>query len=168
MMVTKDRFVKRGFKMNWNTHDIDVFEQQKEYIDTAVIPLIPTDFGSGIRTSAAQMEFITLLCFHLERQFKGRMIITPPYTYSLNTGYPGEQERLAQWGNGLKESGVKHCFFLTSDSGWKGVEELMDDGLIWVPSIPLEHLDEQYKHSIMEDQVKQLLNVIVQKWQKNS
>ncbi len=68
--------------------------------------------------------------------------------------YPDEQDRLAQWGDGLKESGVKHCFFLTSDSGWKGVEDLMGDGLVWVPSIPLEHLDEQYKHSIMEDQVK--------------
>ncbi|PTY84022.1 hypothetical protein B5V90_16235 [Heyndrickxia sporothermodurans] len=26
-------------------------------------------------------------------------------------------------------------------------------------------MDEQYKHSIMEDQVKQLINIIVQKWQ---
>ncbi|WP_283955948.1 DUF2487 family protein [Heyndrickxia sporothermodurans] len=36
---------------------------------------------------------------------------------------------------------------------------------MWLPSVPLEHMDEQYKHSIMEDQVKQLINIIVQKWQ---
>ena len=59
-------------------------------------------------------------------------------------------------------------FFLTSDSDGKRSRINSVIGLIWVPSIPLENLDEQYKHSIMEDQVKQLLNVIVQKWQKNS
>ncbi|WP_175991215.1 YpiF family protein [Bacillus sp. Marseille-Q1617] len=153
--------------MNWNVKDIEVFETEKEYIDTAVIPLIPIDFFKEIKASAAQTEFITLLTFHLERQFKGRMIITPLFTYLMGTTEDKTGE-LKNWEARLKESGVKHVFFLTSDSGWKTSEQNLNDQLIWVPSIPLEHLDEQYKHSIMEDQVKQLLNVIVQKWQKNS
>ncbi|NQD66283.1 YpiF family protein [Bacillus haikouensis] len=153
--------------MNWNVKDIEVFETEKEYIDTAVIPMIPIDFIKNIKSSAAQTEFISLLTFHLERQFKGRMIITPPFTYLMgsNEGNVGE---VREWDARMKESGVKHVFFLTSDSDWKKTEEAFNDQLIWIPSIPLEHLDEQYKHSIMEDQVKQLLNVIVQKWQKNS
>ncbi|MGR3764822.1 YpiF family protein [Rossellomorea sp. NS-SX7] len=153
--------------MNWNVKDIEVFETEKEYIDTAVIPLIPIDFSNEIKASAAQTEFITLLTFHLERQFKGRMIMTPPFTYLMGTT-EGKTGELQDWETSLKESGVKHVFFLTSDSGWKKSEQTLNDQLIWVPSIPLEHLDEQYKHSIMEDQVKQLLNVIVQNWQKNS
>jgi hypothetical protein len=153
--------------MNWNVKDIEVFETEKEYIDTAVIPMIPIDFIKNIKSSATQTEFISLLTFHLERQFKGRMIITPPFTYLMgsNEGNVGE---VRKWDARMKESGVKHVFFLTSDSDWKKTEEAFNDQLIWIPSIPLEHLDEQYKHSIMEDQVKQLLNVIVQKWQKNS
>ncbi|MGG1631300.1 YpiF family protein [Rossellomorea sp. NRS-1567] len=154
--------------MNWNVKDIEVFESEKEYIDTAVIPIVPVDFGKDIKVSAAQSEFISLLTFHLERQFKGRMIMPPPFTYSMSTSRESEVSRLTQWAGELSAGGVKHTFFLTSDSEWKKVEEELNDRLIWVPSIPLEHLDEQYKHSIMEDQVKQLLNVIVQKWQKNS
>ncbi|BCB04522.1 YpiF family protein [Bacillus sp. KH172YL63] len=154
--------------MNWNVKDIEVFEAEKAYIDTAVIPLIPVDFGDDIRNSGAQSEFINLLTMHLEKQFKGRMMMTPAFTYRMNGGKEDDVSRLSLWAGELSESGVKHIFYLTADSGWKQVEERMDDRLIWVPSIPLENLDDQYKHSIMEDQVKQLLNVIVQKWQKNS
>jgi hypothetical protein len=153
--------------MNWNVKDIEIFETEKEYIDTAVIPMIPIDFIKEIKSSAAQTEFISLLTFHLERQFKGRMIITPPFTYMMGRN-EGSVEEVQEWEARMKESGVKHVFFLTSDSDWKKSEQAFNDQLIWIPSIPLEHLDEQYKHSIMEDQVKQLLNVIVQKWQKNS
>jgi hypothetical protein len=153
--------------MNWNVKDIEIFETEKEYIDTAVIPMIPIDFIKEIKSSAAQTEFISLLTFHLERQFKGRMIITPPFTYMMGRT-EGSVEEVQEWEARMKESGVKHVFFLTSDSDWKKSEQAFNDQLIWIPSIPLEHLDEQYKHSIMEDQVKQLLNVIVQKWQKNS
>jgi Protein of unknown function (DUF2487) len=153
--------------MNWNVKDIEVFETEKEYIDTAVIPIVPIDFFREIKTSAAQSEFISLLTFHLERQFKGRMIMTPAFTYLLGSTEEKTGE-LLEWDRRLKDSGVEYVFFLTSDSNWKKSEQQLNDQLIWVPSIPLEHLDEQYKHSIMEDQVKQLLNVIVQKWQKNS
>ncbi|WP_064091037.1 YpiF family protein [Rossellomorea aquimaris] len=154
--------------MNWNVKDIEVFESEKAYIDTAVIPVVPIDFGNNIRISGAQSEFISLLTFHLERQFKGRMMIVPPYSYLMSVSRESEVEELSRWEKELKESGVKHTFFLTADSEWKKVENQLEESLIWVPSIPLEHLDENYKHSIMEDQVKQLLNVIVQKWQKNS
>ncbi|TMU86768.1 DUF2487 family protein [Bacillus sp. BHET2] len=154
--------------MIWNVKDIEVFEAEKAYIDTAVIPVVPVDFGKDIRVSAAQSEFINLLTLHLERQFKGRMMMTPTFTYRLSESREDGASMLSRWAEELSESGVKHIFYLTSDSGWKQVEEMLGDRLIWVPSIPLENLDDQYKHSIMEDQVKQLLNVIVQKWQKNS
>ncbi|MGG4168471.1 YpiF family protein [Rossellomorea vietnamensis] len=154
--------------MNWNVKDIEVFEAEKAYVDTAVIPVVPVDFGEDIRVSAAQSEFINLLTLHLERQFKGRMMMIPSFTYRMSSSMDSEVSELSQWAEELTGSGVKHVFFLTSDSGWKKVEDKLGEGLIWVPSIPLENLDEQYKHSIMEDQVKQLLNVIVQKWQKNS
>ncbi|WP_201713311.1 YpiF family protein [Rossellomorea arthrocnemi] len=154
--------------MNWNVKDIEVFEAEKAYIDTAVIPVVPVDFGKDIRVSAAQSEFINLLTMHLERQFKGRMMMTPSFTYRMSSLMDHVVSGLTKWAEELSESGVKHIFFLTADSRWKKVEDELGDRLIWLPSIPLENLDEQFKHSIMEDQVKQLLNVIVQKWQKNS
>ncbi|MBM7584338.1 hypothetical protein JOC86_000875 [Bacillus pakistanensis] len=151
--------------MNWNAKDIEMYLKEKQYIDTAVIPLLPIDFNEGMKAAAAQGEFITLLTSHLEHQFKGRILLYPSFTYLKGTYGSNDAERLLDWTNSIKENGTKHVFYLTSDSDWKNKGHTIEDSLIWIPSIPLENLDEQYKHSIMEDQVKQLLNVIVQKWQ---
>ena len=63
--------------MNWNVKDIEVFEAEKAYIDTAVIPVDSCCIWEGYKVSAAQSEFINLLTLHLERQFKGRMMMSP-------------------------------------------------------------------------------------------
>ncbi|MCP3738742.1 YpiF family protein [Rossellomorea sp. BNER] len=151
--------------MNWNAKDIEMYLKEKQYIDTAVVPLLPVDFDDGMKRAAAQGEFITLLTSHLEHQFKGRILLYPPFTYLKENSGSSDAERLLNWTNRIKENETKYVFYLTSDSDWKKQGDTIEDSLIWIPSIPLENLDEQYKHSIMEDQVKQLLNVIVQKWQ---
>lgn len=124
--------------MNWNVKDIELFEAEKAYVDTAVIPVVPIDFGKDIRVSAAQSEFINLLTLHLERQFKGRMMMTPSFTYRMTSSEEQDVSELSQWAGELTGSGVKYVFFLTSDSRWKKVEDKLGEGLIWVPSIPLD------------------------------
>ncbi len=154
--------------MNWTLQDIEVFMKEKQFIDTAIIPLSGLDFGVGMKQSVNQSEFLTLLSFHLERQFRGRMLIIPPFTYLQSEGVRDKVDYLLNWNEVLRENGTKYIFYLTCDSQWKSEEDKLGDQLIWVPSIPLEHLDENYKHSIMEDQVKQLLNILVQRWQQNT
>ena len=73
-------------------------------------------------------------------------------------------DMLQNWEVKLKESGFSHIFYLTSDISWRE-QDKTEGKLIWIPSVPLEHMEEQYKHSILEDQVKQLINIIVQQWQ---
>ena len=43
----------------------------------------------------------------------------------------------------------------------------LDGSLIWLPSLPLEHLNDSQKISMIESQVKQLLNLFTRKWQEN-
>ena len=70
----------------------------KEYVDTAVIPLIPVSFGDENETSAASMsEFITLLSTLLERQFTGRILLLPPFTYLTEDDY---ENRLSDLSHG--------------------------------------------------------------------
>ena len=38
--------------------------------------------------------------------------------------------------------------------------------LFWLPSIPLEYVDEKNRRSIIDDQVRQLSPLIVQRWQE--
>lgn len=149
--------------MNWNSKDIQIFSVEREYIDTAVIPLMPVALGEGIKRAAEQGEFIQLLSLHLERQFKGRTLILPPFTYMKEP--QEEMEELRTWTTNAKETGFSYVFYLTSDPRWQSIKDECKGALIYIPSIPLEHMDDQYKHSIMEKQLKSLIDDIVQAWQ---
>ncbi|MGE6258828.1 YpiF family protein [Heyndrickxia sporothermodurans] len=150
--------------MNWNGKDVELYLKEQQFIDTVVVPLLPISFGTEMKQAASQGEFIDLLCMHLERQFKGRMLLFPAFTYLTNLDHDQKLDMLQSWEVKLKESGFSHIFYLTSDSSWRDQDKLKDQ-VIWLPSVPLEHMEEQYKHSIIEDQVKQLINIIVQQWQ---
>ncbi len=66
-----------------------------------------------------------------------------------------------------KKSEFKHIFYITSESEWKMQEENLDGSLIWLPSLPLEHLQDSQKISMIESQVKQILNLFTRKWKEN-
>ncbi|MCS0786935.1 YpiF family protein [Cytobacillus firmus] len=151
--------------MKWVSQDIEMFLKEKQYVDTAVLPLLPVSFGDDIKQSVAMTEFISLLSVQLERQFRGRLIMLPGYAYLKSAGEDSLLSGLGEWEGELKAQGFKHIFLLTSDSMWKSLEDRLEGGLIWLPSLPLEHMDENYRNSILDDQVKQLLNLFVQKWQ---
>jgi Protein of unknown function (DUF2487) len=151
--------------MKWISQDIEIFLKEKQYVDTAVLPLLPISFGDDIKQSVAMTEFISLLSVQLERQFRGRLIMLPGYVYLKSASEERLISGLSEWESELKGQGFKHIFLLTSDSMWKTFEDRLEGGLIWLPSLPLEHMDDNYRNSILDDQVKQLLNLFVQKWQ---
>lgn len=152
--------------MRWISQEIDMFIKSKEYVDTAVLPLLPVSLGDDMKQAAAMSEFITLLSIQLERQFRGRLLMLPGYSYLKSAAEDKLVSDVKGWEAELLSQGFKHVFYLTSDSAWKSVEHQLEESLIWLPSLPLEHLDENYRNTILEDQVKQLLNLFMQKWQK--
>ncbi|MGD7045427.1 YpiF family protein [Jeotgalibacillus proteolyticus] len=152
--------------MLWNAKEIGLYLKEKAYIDTVIVPMIPLSFSDRTRQEAEQAEFITLLTSLLEKQFKGRMLLVPPFTYLSGQG-KGEAEKLQEWIKELEANEFEHVFCLTSDSEWKEYEQELGGKLIWMPSIPLEHMEEKYKRKIIDDQVNQLVKLIVQKWQSN-
>ncbi|WP_077247186.1 YpiF family protein [Pseudobacillus wudalianchiensis] len=153
--------------MNWNGKDIESFQQQKEYIDTALVPLVPISFESDMKETASQYEFIQLLTTLLEKQFKGRMLLLPPFTYIKQQEEEGKLAALNLLAEELDKAGFQHALFFTSDSSWKLAEDKINGSLIWVPSVPLEHMEDSYKYSLIEDQAKQFVNIIVHKWQQD-
>ncbi|HLU22647.1 YpiF family protein [Lederbergia graminis] len=149
--------------MNWTAKDVEVFLKEREYIDTAIIPLVPISFTESMRRVVEQGEFIDLLSLHLERQFKGRMLVIPPFTYM---GEPDlKKVELQQWAQQAITSGFSHVFFLTSDKKWKQHEEELTGKVIYVPSIPIKDMDEHYKHSMMDKQLNNIMDDIIEGWQ---
>ncbi|MBW8349079.1 YpiF family protein [Bacillus sp. IITD106] len=150
--------------MNWTAKDVHVYTTEREYIDTAIIPLMPVILDGGIKRAAEQGEFIQLLSIHLERQFRGRTLILPPFAYVKD---PNEIiEELDSWTNNAKQAGFSYVFYLTSDPKWKPLNEACNGTLIYLPSIPLEHMDEQHKHSVIDNQLKGLIGEIINAWQE--
>jgi hypothetical protein len=153
--------------MKWISKDIDTYLNAKEYVDTAVIPLIAVSFGNEMSQSASNAEFITLLANYLERQFTGRLVLFPPFTYLKNDDSEIILNQLKNWEENIEKNEFKHIFYITSESDWRLQEDKLSGSLIWLPSLPLSALNEQQKNSMIESQVKQLLDLFTRKWHEN-
>ncbi|TKC19707.1 YpiF family protein [Robertmurraya kyonggiensis] len=153
--------------MKWVANDIDMYLGAKEYVDTIVLPLFPISFGDDIKQTTSMTEFISLLSIQLERQFKGRILMLPGYTYIKNNPDNVLIDDIKRWEAEFQNQSFNHVFYLTSDSDWRTREESFEGSLIWLPSLPLESMDEKYRNSILEDQVQQLIHLFVKKWQNN-
>lgn len=150
--------------MKWNSQDVDIFLKSKEYVDTAVLPLFPVTFNHDIKQAALMTEFINLLSVPLEKQFKGRILLFPGFSYLQSSETDKLLADLKLWENQLIENGFKYVFYLTSDTIWNQFQEKLSGSVIWLPSIPLETMDETAKMAVLESQVKQMINLFTQKW----
>lgn len=153
--------------MKWIPQDVETYLSAREYVDTAVIPVYSVSVGGEMKQSAAMAEFITLLTSHLERQFTGRLILFPPFTYLKNDKSDKVLSDLQNWGETIAKSEFKHIFYITSEVEWRAQENELGGSLIWLPSLPLEHMNETDKMEMVDSQVKQLLNLFTQKWHDN-
>lgn len=148
--------------MNWTGKDMDTYLQQKEYIDTLVIPLVKVQTNmDNIKTSASSTEFIMHLASLIETQFKGRMMFAPPVVYTSKTDIVHmTQTTLKEFA----DTTFSHVFYLTTDHAWNEID--MVGQVIWMPSIPLESMDASLRQSILEDQLRQLLPKFTEQWSK--
>ncbi|WP_162595923.1 YpiF family protein [Bacillus sp. CGMCC 1.16541] len=152
--------------MKWFTKDVDMYLQAKDYVDSILLPVIPLDFGSSIKTNASMGEYMTLLTSEIERQFKGRLFLSPSFTYLKEEDLELQKNRLLLWKNNMEENRFKHVFIMTSDSAWKQYENELGESFLWLPSLPLENLDDQYKVKVIQDQVQQMMNLFLEQWKK--
>ena len=148
--------------MHWNAKDMDTYLQQKDYIDTLLVPLLKLETDPvHMKNSSSSTEFLMHLSTFIETQFKGRMMVMPPFSYTQSTN-------LAEMATTLsKDIGLmqfKHVFYVTTDNEWTKTE--VEGEVIWLPSIPLESMDKQLRQSVIEDQLRQVLPRLTKKWAK--
>ena len=145
--------------MNWNAKDMDTYIQQKEYIDTLLVPLLKIETNpENMKGSSSSTEFLMYLSTFIENQFKGRIMLLPPFSYTQSLDLDILAETLMK---DINLMGFKHVFYLTTDANWTSTE--LED-VIWLPSIPLESMDKQLKQKIIEDQLRQVLPLLTKKW----
>ena len=146
--------------MFFNVKDIEQFQSQKQFIDTAIVPLLSLEFADDrSKQSSSAAEFLMSLTAFIEQQFKGRLLLTPPFSYTqaLKDGI-----RLEMIQEELQSAGFKHIFFMTCDHHWTTIEG--ETSVIWLPAIPLESMDKAVKQRILEDQLKQVIPTFTGAW----
>lgn len=153
--------------MKWIPQEVETYLNAKEYVDTAVIPVYSLSFGEEMKQSAAAFEFISLLTGYLERQFTGRILMFPPFTYLKSNNMEQVMSELLKWEETVLQSEFKHIFYITSELDWRMYENRMGGSLIWLPALPLGNMSESQKIELIESQVKQLLSIFTQKWSNN-
>ncbi|MCL7745926.1 YpiF family protein [Halalkalibacter alkaliphilus] len=151
--------------MKWQATEMDTYLQAKEYVDTAIIPLIPLSWQKEVKQTVAMGEFISIITGEVEKQFHGRVVQFPSFAYLKSEKFDKRLERLSEWQEELRAGGINHIVFLTSDGEWKTVEGELDGMLLWMPTIPLEHMDVTYKKDVISDQMKQLIPILTNQWQ---
>ncbi|PYF02833.1 YpiF family protein [Ureibacillus chungkukjangi] len=146
--------------MFFNVKDVQQFQAQKDFIDTALVPLLSLDFNeSKIKQSSSSAEFLMSLTAFVEQQFKGRLMLVPPFSYTEQTKNGLAVNLLKE---DLQNAGFKHVLFITCDHTWTSNNEQLE--VIWLPAIPLESMDSGVKKTILEEQLKQIIPKLTSKW----
>ncbi|MFD1030862.1 DUF2487 family protein [Metaplanococcus flavidus] len=146
--------------MHFIGKDMDQYLNQQEYVDTAVVPLLELNLGqTALKSSAGASEYLQSLTALLEKQFRGRILLFPPVSYTTGA----DRLRLAEEiKTEMQKADFKHVFFMTTDAEWRSVEQLKN--VLWLPAIPTEHMDRNFKQSVMEDQLRQVLPLFIKEW----
>lgn len=153
--------------MKWNQDDLELFHKEKNYIDTVLIPLVPIEWGSEMGRTVLEGRFATLLGEETERQLKGRLILSPPFTYLKNRPFDHTKKDLKEWILEIHADGVKLIVCLASDPQWHEIFQGRDEeGLlnVWLPALPIDHLDSKHKQDYVDENVGQILKKITNAW----
>lgn len=139
--------------MLYNFNDIKNLKDQLEFVDTAVIPFVSADLDEQALTHANDIELVQLVTIQLEKQFKGRIFITPAMTTVLSG-----TEVLKQYQKQLYDYGFKNVVILTHLN--------LDDEFnsIRLNQIPLQDMSSDIKFDLVNDEVKKVMKSIISIW----
>lgn len=104
--------------MKWDLGDIDRYVQHRQYIDTALIPLIKMSVGSDVEQSVRRAAWISGLANQLEEQLAGRILLLPPVIYSASHSGSDLSLFLNSQGEDVGKE-IAHVVFLTAEPEWE-------------------------------------------------
>ncbi|EJR38086.1 YpiF family protein [Bacillus mycoides] len=151
--------------MKWIVKDVEQFEQAREYVDTGIIPLLSISAAKGMKMVVEQGEFIEALSMELEREYKGRVLLLPAFTYLVES-QKNEKDRLQEWTEHLQRQGFKHIAYVTSDFSWKEDMRDVQGDLFWFPSLSLDQFSDQAKREVIRAHIKNIMEMLEERWIK--
>ncbi|GAB4073585.1 YpiF family protein [Barrientosiimonas marina] len=154
--------------MKWTKEDLQQYSEAKEYVDTAIIPLLPFQLSddANLEHNAFQRDMITLFTRELEKELTGRVVLTPDFAYLATADKKTEMDRLHTWVSDIRSQPFSYIFFVTLDSDWKTREEELEGTLLWLQSAAFESIKSNELQSFMRSQVQEITKLIRSYWKK--
>ena len=140
--------------MLYTRNDLNVIKDEIEFIDTAIIPVVDIDMDSISVSRAEQIEFIQLIIMMLEKQLKGRLLITPLFTVVGEDVTP-----VKIYKNQLKEYGFKHSIVLSFKD-----RTIEDTPLIRMNHVPISDMDKDILEAMVKEEMTKVLKEIIRIW----
>ena len=152
--------------MRWKKSDLEKYIGAKEYMDTLIVPLLPFEFSddASLAKNAFQMEILSIFLHELEKEFTGRIVLSPHYHYLKSSKKADELDRLNTWIADAKKQPFEHVFLVTYDATWKKEEATMDGTLLWLPATQTGDIQSKEVVSLIRDQVEQVSELIQSYW----
>lgn len=148
--------------MKWNVKDVEMFEQARKYVDTALVPLVPITFDEQMQQMILWNDFMSILSMEVEKMFKGRILLTPIFYYVK--GDNRKADSLQIWVKELKRTQFKHVFFLSSDESWERDVRILSGLFLFIPYRSIEHQDKEQVHQLMKQQSQLLIDHFTKIW----
>lgn len=152
--------------MKWSTLNVEMFVGAKEYVDTAIIPLMPFEISNDDRLEkiTTQHEYLSLITTELERELTGRVMLMPAYHYLKTNDLEEEVKRLESWCEEIKKQPFQHIFFITFEPQWKKREADLSGEIIWTSAIDINDKNTQKIKTEIKNQTDQIKELIKIYW----
>ncbi len=149
--------------MKYQTADMEMFQQSREYVDTVIIPLNAITFEKAVNQAVASYEYLSLLTYELERELRGRIFLAHPIPYRKESGLESKNDLLGPWREFYKEAGFLHIRFLTTDNKWLSLADHED--ILWFPSMQTDKMPEEAIQQVLGDHTAQITELLREVWQ---
>ncbi|TRM12565.1 DUF2487 family protein [Lentibacillus cibarius] len=152
--------------MKWIKKDLQQFVKAKEYVDTAIVPLLSFQLSDDakLERDAFQSETQSVFLRELEKELTGRVMLIPDYRYLKSADKDAELNRLQSWVGDVQAQPFRHVFFITSDSSWKKSEQELPGTLIWLPITAGDSANPENMQPIIREHVQQVSELIRSYW----
>jgi hypothetical protein len=152
--------------MQWTKKDMELYLGSKEYIDTAIIPIIAFQMSqeANIGKSTSKRELISIFATEIEKELSGRVLLLPNYYYLEYGDKSEEAKRLNSWTGEVQSQPFKHVFILTFDAGWKRHEKDLVANLLWLPGFQVENPNSEEMRNMVRGQVADVVELLRSYW----
>lgn len=152
--------------MKWTSEDLQKYVEAKEYIDTAIIPVLGFQMldEKVLEKEAFQKEVLSIYANEIEKELSGRILLTPPYNYIKSNDLTDEIGRLNKWIEHIQEQPFTSIFILTFDNQWKKNEKDLNGELLWFPSVQTGNVKSEETIKMIRNQVEQISELIRSYW----